>query len=209
VASRLRGQFWKIAKEVTPIRAWPDVPCSAVIGSRDLVINPAWSRRVTPRVLGVASGHGKRPRGVTEEEIAGRAAARMARQRVLIRDGPPAVWFLVDEAAFCRRTRSAEAMSAQFRHLAAVASLPGVTVQVVPPVMHAGLSGSLAIADAGAAYVDTPAGGMVFEDTETVRSLTIRFDAIRGEARPATELAAILSEAAIRHEQLAQEQLQQ
>jgi hypothetical protein len=68
---------------------------------------------------------------------------------------------------------------------------------------------SLAIADAGAAYADTPAGGMVFEDTETVRSLTIRFDTIRGEARPATELAAILSEAAIRHERLAQEQLQQ
>jgi pimeloyl-ACP methyl ester carboxylesterase len=53
-ASRLRGQFWKITREVTPIRAWPDVPCSAVIGSRDLVINPAWSRRVTRRVLGVA-----------------------------------------------------------------------------------------------------------------------------------------------------------
>jgi hypothetical protein len=124
----------------------------------------------------------------------------MARQRVLTRDDPPAVWFLVDEAALCRRTRSAEVMSAQFRHLAAVASLPGVTVQVVPPVMHTGLSGSLAIADARAAYADTPAGGMVFDDTETARSLTIRFDTIRGEARPATELAAILSEAAIRHE---------
>jgi len=28
-ASRLRGQFWKITREVTPLRAWPDVPCSA------------------------------------------------------------------------------------------------------------------------------------------------------------------------------------
>jgi len=50
---RLRGQFWKITGEVTPLRAWPAVPCSAIIGSRDLVINPDWSRRVTPSVLGV------------------------------------------------------------------------------------------------------------------------------------------------------------
>jgi pimeloyl-ACP methyl ester carboxylesterase len=50
---RLRGQFWKITNEVTPLRAWPAVPSSAVIGSRDLVINPDWSRRVTPGVLGV------------------------------------------------------------------------------------------------------------------------------------------------------------
>jgi pimeloyl-ACP methyl ester carboxylesterase len=59
---RLRGQFWKITKEITPLAAWPAVPCSAVIGSGDLVINPDWSRRLTPRVLGVPpieidSGH--------------------------------------------------------------------------------------------------------------------------------------------------------
>lgn len=53
-AQRLRGQFWKISKELTPLRAWPGVPCSAVIGSHDPVINPDWSRRVTPRVLGVS-----------------------------------------------------------------------------------------------------------------------------------------------------------
>jgi pimeloyl-ACP methyl ester carboxylesterase len=52
-APQLRGQAWKIATELTPLRAWPDVPCSAVIGSHDLVINPDWSRRVTPRVLGI------------------------------------------------------------------------------------------------------------------------------------------------------------
>lgn len=53
-APQLRGQFWKISRELTPLRAWPTVACSAVIGSRDLVINPDWSRRVTPRVLGTS-----------------------------------------------------------------------------------------------------------------------------------------------------------
>jgi pimeloyl-ACP methyl ester carboxylesterase len=52
-AARLRGQFWKATQELTPLRAWPDVPSRAVIGSHDPVINPAWSRRVTPTVLGV------------------------------------------------------------------------------------------------------------------------------------------------------------
>jgi Alpha/beta hydrolase family len=51
--SHLRGQFWRITQELTPLKSHPKVPTTAVIGSLDLVINPAWSRRVTPMVLGV------------------------------------------------------------------------------------------------------------------------------------------------------------
>jgi pimeloyl-ACP methyl ester carboxylesterase len=53
-APQLRGQFWRIVTELTPLLAWPAVPCSAVIGARDLVISPEWSRRVTPGVLGIS-----------------------------------------------------------------------------------------------------------------------------------------------------------
>lgn len=52
-AARLRGQCWKITSEVTPLPAWPDVPCAYILGSHDLVINPAWSRQTAPSVLGV------------------------------------------------------------------------------------------------------------------------------------------------------------
>lgn len=52
-ASQLRGQFWKITQEVTPIQGWPAARSRAIIGSHDPVINPAWSRRVIPTVLGV------------------------------------------------------------------------------------------------------------------------------------------------------------
>jgi pimeloyl-ACP methyl ester carboxylesterase len=51
-ARQLRGQYWKITREVTPIETWPSVPSTAVIGVHDPVINPAWSRRVSPMVLG-------------------------------------------------------------------------------------------------------------------------------------------------------------
>ena len=61
-AARLRGQFWTITQEVTPLQRWPSVPSSYVLGSADPIVNPAWSRRVVPRVLGVqpievAAGH--------------------------------------------------------------------------------------------------------------------------------------------------------
>jgi pimeloyl-ACP methyl ester carboxylesterase len=61
-AQRLRGQFWPITQEITPLVAWPNVPCSYVLGTADPIVNPEWSRRVVPEVLGVqpieiAAGH--------------------------------------------------------------------------------------------------------------------------------------------------------
>jgi pimeloyl-ACP methyl ester carboxylesterase len=50
-ASRLRGQCWKITSEVTPLPAWPEVPCAYILGSSDPVINPVWSRQIVPSVL--------------------------------------------------------------------------------------------------------------------------------------------------------------
>ena len=63
----------------------------------------------------------------------------MKRQAILTRDDPPTAWFLVDEAAFRRRVGSPEVMAAQMAHLAAVAKLPKITIQVVPAIAHAGL----------------------------------------------------------------------
>ena len=57
---------------------------------------------------------------VTEETIASRLAARVERQqRVLARENPPKVIFLVDELALYRQVGTAAVMAAQMRHLAA------------------------------------------------------------------------------------------
>jgi pimeloyl-ACP methyl ester carboxylesterase len=53
-ANQLRGQHWRITEEVTPVQIWPSVPSTTVIGRHDPVINPPWSRRVSPVVLGVS-----------------------------------------------------------------------------------------------------------------------------------------------------------
>lgn len=52
-AVRLRRQFWTVTQEVTPLTSWPDVPVTALIGSHDAVVNPVWSRRVVPELLGM------------------------------------------------------------------------------------------------------------------------------------------------------------
>jgi pimeloyl-ACP methyl ester carboxylesterase len=51
-SARLRGQCWTIAQELTPLTAWPQVACAAIIGEDDAVIRPSWSRRVTRPIVG-------------------------------------------------------------------------------------------------------------------------------------------------------------
>jgi transcriptional regulator with XRE-family HTH domain len=129
--------------------------------------------------------------GVTEEQVSERLAARLARQAILARDEPPAVWFLVDEAALRRCVGSADVMAAQLAHLEGVARLPNVTVQVVPSIAHAGLLGGFAVAGR-AAYVETAVAGQVFEDAEIIAGLLTRFDTLRNEAFRGSESLALI-----------------
>src|SRR5580700_2276515 len=55
--------------------------------------------------------------GVTHDQVNARLAARLSRQTILTRDDPPAVWFLVDEAALRRCVGSSGTMAAQLAHL--------------------------------------------------------------------------------------------
>jgi transcriptional regulator with XRE-family HTH domain len=129
--------------------------------------------------------------GATDDEVSARLAARMKRQSVLTRDAPPATWFLVDDASLNRCVGSPEVMAAQMSHLAAVARLRNVTIQVVPAIAHAGLLGGFALTE-GAAYVETAVAGQVFEDAEIIASLLIRFDTLRSEALRASESLALI-----------------
>ena len=129
--------------------------------------------------------------GVTEDQVSERLAARLARQAILARDDPPAAWFLVDEAALRRCVGSPEAMAGQLPHLAGLARLPNVTIQVVPSIAHAGLLGGFAVAER-AAYVETAVAGQVFEDAEIIAGLLTRFDTLRNEAFRGSESLALI-----------------
>jgi transcriptional regulator with XRE-family HTH domain len=129
--------------------------------------------------------------GVSDDLVSERLAARLARQSILARDDPPTVWFLVDEAALRRCVDSPHVMAAQLARLSGVARLPNVTIQVVPDIAHAGLLGGFAVTK-HAAYVETAVAGQVFEDTEIIAELFVRFDTLRNEALRGSESLALI-----------------
>lgn len=133
--------------------------------------------------------------GVNGEVVAARLASRIRRQRrVLMRDNPSAACWVIDHAALYRRVGSPEIMAAQMRHLAEVASLPRVTVQVLPAVAHPATQSSFMVAD-DAAYAEHVAGGYVFSDPETVATIERLFDTLRGECYRVSESLAVIRKA--------------
>lgn len=121
------------------------------------------------------------------EVIAARTASRMERQRrVLYRDKPPTVWFIVDELSLYRCVGSPEIMVAQLDHLMNVAGMPDVTVQVMPAVAHPALASELIVAD-DAAYCEHIRAGVMYTDEETVSSLSRMINTIQAESMRASE----------------------
>ncbi len=130
--------------------------------------------------------------GASDEAVKSRLAARMERQRrVLMRDEPPLAFFVVDEFALYRLVGSTEVMAAQMRHLAAVASLPYVTLQVLPAVAHPGTASGFVIAGDTSAYAEHVASGFVMTD-ETVSVVARMFDSLRSESYRASESLALI-----------------
>jgi lambda repressor-like predicted transcriptional regulator len=125
--------------------------------------------------------------GVSDEIISARLGSRMERQRrVLHREDPPSVWFVVDEFALYRSVGSTEIMAAQLCRLLEVAGLPNVTMTVMPAVTHTGNESEFIIAD-DAVYAEHAVGGYVFTEQETANRLAMKFDSLRGESYRVSE----------------------
>ena len=84
---------------------------------------------------------------VSSDETERRVSLRMRRQEVLTGVDPPRVWFVIDEAALRRPIGGRQVMRAQLKHLLEAATLPNVTIQVVPFRRggHAAAGGSFTI----------------------------------------------------------------
>lgn len=133
--------------------------------------------------------------GVGPEIVAARLANRMARQqRVLFRKEPPRAFYIIDHAALYRLVGSPEAMAVQMAHLAEVASMPNVTMQILPAKAHPASQSGFLIAD-GAAYEEYVGGGLVFTEEDKVAFLDIVFDSLRTECYSASDSAAIIRRA--------------
>ena len=54
-AARLRRQYWRPTREVTPLAAFPDVESAAIVCAGDAVMNPRWCAHVAAERLGVTA----------------------------------------------------------------------------------------------------------------------------------------------------------
>ena len=110
-------------------------------------------------------------------------------RRIVFREIPPALRFIVDEMAPHRPVGSPVVMTAQMRQLTAVATVPHVTPQVLPAIAPPATMSGFVIAGS-AAYAEHVAGGFVYTD-QTVTSLHRLFDSLGAECYRASQSAAL------------------
>jgi transcriptional regulator with XRE-family HTH domain len=126
----------------------------------------------------------------TEAHVEKRVKARLARQRLLTDLDPPRYWAVIDEAVLCRTVGGPKVMHAQLNWLIARASLPHVTIQVLPfsAGAHAGMEGPFLIlgfpeqADPDVVYVDNTTTGIYLEEPAEILRYTLMFDHLRAAA---------------------------
>jgi transcriptional regulator with XRE-family HTH domain len=130
-------------------------------------------------------------------------AARLARQEILVRDQPPELWVVIDEAVLHRPVGGARVMHDQLRHLIEAAQRPSIVIQVIPASVgvHEGLPGAGFIVAtfehaAPAAYQDTAVRGQVIEDGDDIAILMATWDRLRAEALPRSASLALMEEVA-------------
>ncbi|GII88774.1 transcriptional regulator [Sphaerisporangium siamense] len=134
-------------------------------------------------------------------EVERRVAARMERQQLLLRDSPPQLWAVIDEAALFRPVGSRKVREAQLRKLVDTSPLHHVKLQILPfsAGPHAGLSGQFVILDFPSAvdrsvvYVETPTDGLYLEEDEQLKRYTLMFQYLCASALSVEASIAYLS----------------
>lgn len=125
---------------------------------------------------------------LTEDEIAQRVAARIARQEILQHKEPPTASFIISEVTLMDRLGGDEVYFEQLRHLRKCADLPGITLQVMPVGrgFHAGLSGPFILIETfdhqRVAYVEGQQRGWLIADPDEVSILERKYAMLRTQA---------------------------
>jgi len=137
-------------------------------------------------------------------QIDRRVELRMARQTLLVKDEPPALWVVLDEAALRRHIGGRAVMHQQLERLIEVAALPNVTLQVLPFTSgeHAGLDGDFTIigfpdpADPNVVCISMTTSDVWLEEAEVVRQYDHMFDLLRAGALSPAESITFFENAA-------------
>lgn len=128
---------------------------------------------------------------IGEADVDLRVRGRLSRQRLLTEEpNPPEYWAVLDQAVVERVVGGPEIMREQLKRLVELASLPHVTLQVVPfsAGAHAGMEAPFLIlgfpeqADPDVVYVEYSTSGVYLEQPEDVHRYTLIFDHLRAAA---------------------------
>jgi transcriptional regulator with XRE-family HTH domain len=141
---------------------------------------------------------------LSDEEIARRVEVRMQRQQILGQADPPKLWFILDEAVLCRQVGGAKTLADQLKHIADVATLPHVDIQVVPFSVgaHPGTPGSFIVlrfpdpTDPPVVYIETMAGDLYPEGQHDIDGIMLAFDRLRAMALAPDASAELIRKAA-------------
>jgi len=112
----------------------------------------------------------------SEEEISRKIEVRVARQDRLTGEDPAEYWAVLNEAVIRRAVGGAEVMRAQLEHIAEVAGLAHVSVQVLPfgAGAHPAMDGAFSIvgfpeaADPEVVYLENQAGSLYLEEAAEI-----------------------------------------
>jgi transcriptional regulator with XRE-family HTH domain len=129
---------------------------------------------------------------------------RMARQRLLTGDDPPALWLVLDEAVLHRTVGGRQVMSDQMQNLLQACQSPNITIQVLPfnTGEHAGMSGSFTIfgfpepADSDIVYLDNQTSDLYVETAAELEQYGLLFDYLRAAALPPQSSTDLIAELA-------------
>ena len=107
-----------------------------------------------------------------------RVTARLTRQEIVTRESPPHFWSLVDESALRRRVGSNQIMHEQLTGMVELATLPNITLQVVPFSLgaHPGLDNTFTLLEFQSAqppvvYIENMAGTLYLERASDVQQV--------------------------------------
>jgi transcriptional regulator with XRE-family HTH domain len=135
------------------------------------------------------------------EDIERRVSLLMARQPAVVRDDPPKVWAVLDEAALRRRVGGSGLMRLQLEHLLAQAALPNVAVQVIPfgGGAHPAMGRPFIIlvfperVDTDVIYLEDLTSALYLEDVAEVDRYNVFFNHLRATALSFDDSAALIT----------------
>ncbi|MER5929140.1 helix-turn-helix transcriptional regulator [Streptomyces sp. NPDC002054] len=156
-----------------------------------LLQTAAYAKAVTRAALG----------GLPEPKVDALVDVRLARQSVLRADPPLELSAVLDEAVLRRQIGGPGVMTEQLRHLAAVARLPQVKLQVLPFSVggHLGLTGPFVIfsfpniADLDVVVLDHLTSSLYLERKEDLDAYSAAFRTIQAHALPPQDSSDLIS----------------